>query len=56
MAANKPKLDDATIKIVKQILSMPPKPHDKMKVGRPKKEKKRGVKVRASSSKPRSAS
>jgi hypothetical protein len=46
-------LDDATIAVMKRLLGTPPKPHNEMKVGRPKKEKKRGVKARASSAKRR---
>ena len=48
-------LDDATIAVMKRMLGTPPKPHNEMKVGRPKKEKKRGVKARASSAKRLSA-
>lgn len=33
----KPKLDPATTEVLKRMLAMPPKPHDDMKVGRPKK-------------------
>lgn len=47
-------LDDATVAVMKRMLGTPPKPHNEMKVG-PKKEKKRGVKARASSAKRRSA-
>jgi hypothetical protein len=48
-------LDETTISVMKRILSAPPKPHNEMKVGRPKKGKKRGTKTRASSAKRRSA-
>ena len=47
-------LDDATVAVMKRMLGAPPKPHNEMKVGRPKKEKKPSVKARASSSKRRS--
>ena len=49
----KPKLDAATLDVLKRVLAMPPKHHEDMKVGRatPKK-KKRGAKARASFSKP----
>ncbi len=56
MTDKKINLDDATVRVMKQVLAMPPKRHDEMKVGRPKKKKKRGPKDRASSSKRRSAS
>lgn len=49
--AKKLPLDEATVKVVRQVLAMPPKPHESMKVGRPRR-KKRGTKGRASSSKP----
>lgn len=51
MATKQPRLDAATIKVVKQVLAMPPKPHEDMKIGRPTQKKKRGPKDRASSSK-----
>lgn len=51
----KPTLDPATVSLVKQVLAMPPKHHDEMKVGRTQDKKKRGTKVRASSAKPRNA-
>ena len=51
----KPKLDDATMRVLKKMLAMPPKPHDEMKVGRPANSKKRGPKGRASSAKRRIA-
>jgi hypothetical protein len=53
---NKPKLDAATVRVIQKVLAMPPKPHDEMKVGRPAKKKKRGIKGPAVSAKPRSAS
>lgn len=34
--AQKPDLDEATLKIAKRILSTPPKPHSEMKVGKRK--------------------
>jgi hypothetical protein len=55
MAAKKPKLDEATLKIVRQVLAMPPKHNVDLKLGRPAKKKKRGPKGRASSAKQRSA-
>lgn len=48
-------LDAATVRVMKQVLAMPPKPHEAMKVGRQKK-KKSGPKDRASSAKRRTAS
>jgi hypothetical protein len=54
MEAKKPKLDPATVKVVKQVLAMPPKHQQDMKVGRAARKKKRGPKDRASSSKPQS--
>lgn len=30
----KPDLDDATIQIARRMLSMPPKPHEDMKIGK----------------------
>jgi hypothetical protein len=32
----KPDLDEATQRIARRILSTPPKPHDEMKLGKPK--------------------
>ena len=55
MMKKKSNLDDATVRVMKQVLAMPPKPHEKMKIGRPSQSKKRGPKDRASSSKPRTA-
>jgi hypothetical protein len=34
--AQKPDLDEATLQIAKRILSMPPKPHKEMKIGKRK--------------------
>lgn len=45
----KPKLDSATTEVLKRVLALPPKSHEDMKVGRPK--KKPGPKAPASSSK-----
>jgi len=55
MPNKKGALDEATLRIVKRMLSMPPKPHEDMKIGRAAKKKKRGPKDRASSSKPSNA-
>ena len=51
MADKKPKLDEATIKVMEQVLAMPPKQTKELKVGRKAAKKKRGSKDRASSSK-----
>ena len=51
----KVKLDADTIRVMQQVLAMPPKRHDEMKVGRPAQSKKRGPKDRASSAKRRTA-
>lgn len=51
MVSKKPSLDADTLQVVKQVLALPPKHHDDMKVGRPAKKKKRGPKARASSAK-----
>lgn len=48
-------LDDATLRVMKRMLSTPPKPHEEMKVGRPANKKRRGPKDPAASSKPRIA-
>lgn len=50
MGTKKSSLDAATLRVVRQVLAMPPKPHESLKVGRPAK-KKRSPKGRASSSK-----
>jgi hypothetical protein len=55
MAKSKVELDDATIAIMRRVLSTPPKLHENMKVGRPANKKKRGPKDRASSAKRRTA-
>jgi hypothetical protein len=55
MATKKPNLDAATVRVVKQVLAMPPKHQQDMKLGRPAHKKKRQTKVRASSSKPHTA-
>jgi hypothetical protein len=34
LIAAKPDLDEATLQIAKRILSMPPKPHKEMKIGK----------------------
>jgi hypothetical protein len=52
----KPDLDDATIRVMKQMLASPPKRHSEMKVGRPVIKKRRGPKDRAASSKQRTRS
>jgi len=51
MTNKKPKLDSATLRILKRMLAMPPKPHEDMKLGRASQSKKRGPKGRAPSSK-----
>ena len=56
MPSKKPDLDAATVNILKRMLAMPPKPHDDMKVGRPKAKKGAATKGRAASAKPRTAS
>jgi hypothetical protein len=53
--ARRIQFDAATLRVMKRVLTMPPKRHEEMKVGRPANRKKRGPKDRASSSKPRSA-
>ncbi|MEJ0069579.1 MAG: hypothetical protein WDO24_13550 [Pseudomonadota bacterium] len=55
MPAKKPDLDADTLRVLKRVLSMPPKHHDEMKVGTPTKKKKRDPKGRAASSKPQGA-
>jgi hypothetical protein len=37
--ALKPDLDEATLQIAQRMLSMPPKPHDEMKIGKGKRRK-----------------
>ena len=56
MTGKKTDLDDATVRIVKQMLAMPPKHHGEMKVGRPANKKQRSPKGRAASAKRRTAS
>lgn len=34
--AKRPKLDEATLRIMERMVNMPPKPHDEMKVGKRK--------------------
>lgn len=51
MTEKKSDLDEATIKVMKQVLAMLPKQNKELKVGRKANKKKRGSKVRASSSK-----
>jgi hypothetical protein len=34
--AKDPKIDETTRRIAERILRMPPKPHDEMKIGKPK--------------------
>jgi hypothetical protein len=53
--SKEPKLDPATLQVLKKMLATPPKPHEDMKVGRPANSKKRGSKGRASSAKRHSA-
>lgn len=55
MGSRKANLDAATVRVMKQVLAMPPKRHEEMKIGRPANKKKRGPKDRASSAKPRTA-
>jgi hypothetical protein len=55
MAKKKLDLDADTIRVMRQVLAMPPKPHEEMKIGRPAQNKKRGSKGRASSAKRRTA-
>lgn len=53
MPSRKPDLDDATVRVLKKVLALPPKHHDEMKVGRAKRPASKG---RAASAKPRNAS
>jgi hypothetical protein len=55
MANKKVNLDAATVQVIKQVLAMPPKRHDEMKLGRTTKPKGRRPKARAASAKPRTA-
>lgn len=34
--AKKPDLDEPTLRIMERMVNMPPKPHDEMKIGKPK--------------------
>ena len=34
--AHKPDLDEPTLRIMERMIRMPPKPHENMKVGKPK--------------------
>lgn len=52
--AKAPKLDAATLDVVKRVLALPPKQNKDLKVGQSE-TKKRTPKPRASSSKPRTA-
>ena len=52
--AKAPKLDAATLDVVKRVLALPPKQNKDLKVGRPE-TKKHKPKDRASSSKPSGA-
>jgi hypothetical protein len=40
-ASKKPDLDDETVRIARTLLSTPPKPHDEMKIGKPKQKPKK---------------
>ena len=44
--AKKPDLDDATIQIAHRMLTMPPKPHEEMKLGKRKRESAKSPKSR----------
>lgn len=45
-------LDEPTLRVMRKILNTPPKPHEKMKIGRSSQQKKkRGPKDRAASAK-----
>lgn len=52
MGSKKPILDPVTVAVAQRVLAMPPKHNADLKVGR---KKKRSVKDRAASSKPRNA-
>jgi hypothetical protein len=56
MSGKKIDLDDATVRIIRNVLAMPPKHHDEIKGGRPAKKKQRSTKGRAASAKRRTAS
>jgi hypothetical protein len=51
MQVKKKPLDAGTAELVKKLLSLPPKQHEDMKVGRPASQKKRKPTGRASSAK-----
>jgi hypothetical protein len=53
--ARKPKIPAATVEMMRKLLSMPPKPHNAMKIGRAANGKKRGPKARVSSAKQHTA-
>jgi len=36
---DKPQVDEATLKTMRALLSQPPKPHDQMKLGKPRGKK-----------------
>ena len=55
MPVKKAGLDGDTLRVLQRVLSMPPKHHDEMKIGKPAQKKRRKPKDRASSSKPQSA-
>jgi hypothetical protein len=46
--SKKPQLDEATRRIAQRMLSMPPKPHDEMKVGKSKPAKRKSPAKRTS--------
>jgi hypothetical protein len=56
MSNKKPDLDDATARVVRSVLAMPPKHYNDMKVGRPASKKQRAPKGRAASAKRRTVS
>ena len=41
--AKKPNLDEATVEIARRMLSTPPRPHEEMKIGKPRKKAKAKV-------------
>jgi hypothetical protein len=47
--ALKPDLDDATLQIARRMLNTPPKPHEKMKIGKAKAKKATNPKKRKGS-------
>ncbi len=44
--APKPNLDETTLQIARRMLSMPPKPHEDMKIGKRKRESAKSLKRR----------